>query len=160
MQLPQGFVKNDARRGGEIQTAYPRPRHRDSKGPMSIPLANRWRKAVRLVAEEQTIARLKGSLSVDALGVSLDTNDAIGPDRGFKFREGMVLSDFDVWPIVQARSLQFAIVDAKAQAADQVQDGSRRRTQPGDIPSIRWNFRLPKRDLHHERRTDRVERMA
>ena len=51
--------------------------------------------------------------------------------------------DIDRVPVVQPRAPQGAIVEAEAEAADQVQPRPGRGTQPGHVPGVRRNLRFP-----------------
>jgi hypothetical protein len=50
-------------------------------------------------------------------------------------------------PVVQTRTLEFPIVDAKTERLDQMQLTTRRGAQPRNVSGVRRNFRLDQCDM-------------
>lgn len=55
----------------------------------------------------------------------------------------------DGMPVVEPGPLEMAIIEMEAEPTDQMQPGPRGGTEPGDIPGVRRNLRLPECNMDH-----------
>ena len=63
----------------------------------------------------------------------------------------LVLNDFDQVPIVEAGAADSVLINAEAEAADQVERAQGRRAEACDIARVRGNFRFDQNNVKRAR---------
>ena len=60
-----------------------------------------------------------------------------------------MLMDFDRVPVIETGAAQRALVEAKAELADEVQRTSGGGAEPGDVAGVGRDFGFPQGDVEH-----------
>src|SRR5262245_36716288 len=123
MQLPQRLVEDYAGCGGEVQTADFRGWHGNGKGARRITFADGRRQAARFVTKKNAVLLGELRLRVRRMLARFDADDVLGADRRLEIPESLVHAEFDSVPVVDTRSLERTIVEAKGTLPNQVKHG-------------------------------------
>lgn len=154
MHLAEGFVKDDACGGGEVEAAHLARRHGNAQGLRTEALHHLLGQAIRLPAEDQAVAGAIVNLCIEPLPTGAVAEEAFQrssrprPARFEVGKRGVAIQLHGV-PVVQAGAAQGALVQAKTKATDEMQCRPRGRAQPGDVARVRRDFRFPENDVQH-----------
>src|SRR5438067_3249789 len=146
--LAYRFEQDNPNRRGQVQAA--RPSHRDRQQIIGIRRQERFRQTLCLSAENQKIAGPERNVVVSALGFRREEKEARArfarPPQVF---EGIPELDVDFLRVIEAGSLEGAIVDGESQGLDQVQSRTRGEAEPSDVAGIRRDLWLDEDDVEH-----------
>lgn len=114
MLLAQGLIEDNTCGHGQIQTPDIRVGHGDSIASLGVLVQKIFRQALRLLAEDQIISKIKGGLGVGTPGFLAEQEhplDGVRLDEGGK---AWPMDNRHMLPVVEPRPLQVAIIGAKA----------------------------------------------
>src|SRR5262249_42630166 len=100
LNLPQGFVKGDADRGGQVEAADLAGGHRDADDAAGVTLQQPRRQSARLAAEQQAVARLVLDAGVRYARPGAEAEQPAG-EGGLELLKVGVPVQFDLIPVVQ-----------------------------------------------------------
>src|SRR5262249_23218553 len=115
VQLAQGLVQADARRGRQVDAPHLRCRHRNRHNRFGEALTQSEWQPARLATEKQTIVLAVFDFAVWTGGVGAETNDAQARQRLFEGVEVGMQANVDHVPVIASRPAQMAIVEPKTE---------------------------------------------
>ena len=144
--MAEGLVGCDGHGIREVQAALVLA-HGDANARVEIALDERLIKPAALASEQEKRALTVSHIGVVARHVSREQVQLVFPVRLEERVGTWPLHDFDVVPVVTARTLQVALRQAEAHRLYQMQRRARAGTRAGDIARILGDLRFNKHNV-------------
>lgn len=105
------------------------------------------REALGFFTEDQKIAGMVTAFQVGSFGLFAEEVQFFQVPSGQKGFKVFPIDDLDLGPIIEAGSLQIAVVGAKTQRVDQMKNGIGSSAKAGDTAGIGRDFRFDQNDV-------------
>ena len=149
MELPDGFEKDDADGGGEVEAADALLGDGEALG--RIFLQEGVGQAFAFAAKNEVVSAAEGFVPVGAFGFGGEVEESgFRPGGGLQGGEVRPAAAVDVFPIVEAGTLQGAVINIESQWPDEVKNGAGGEAKAADIAGVGRNFRLDEDDVEHD----------